>query len=96
MARRIEVAVTHQEFDELLAVVGGQRHIQLPLVDRLGNQLAGVADEIGFDFAQKLGRFDTAPRPVRPAAGPATGSRPHTGPVAFAQSGAGPRSGWNR
>ena len=50
--RGVEVALADQEGDEPLLVLCGQRHVERVLVDRLGHQLAGVADHVGLHLAQ--------------------------------------------
>ena len=48
----IEVAFADEEGDEPLLVLGGQRPIELILIDGLRHQLAGVADHVGLDFPE--------------------------------------------
>jgi hypothetical protein len=50
--RCVEIPLGHEEVDEPLRIVGGQRQIELMLVDRFDQQLVGISDYVGLDFAQ--------------------------------------------
>ena len=52
VAGLVEIPLDDQEVDETLLVFLRQRQIEFALIDRLGQQLAGVADHVGLHFAQ--------------------------------------------
>ncbi len=47
----VEVAVAHEELGQALLVVGGERRVQLTLVDGLDEQLVDLAEEVGLHLA---------------------------------------------
>ena len=49
---RIEIALCDEKADQPLLVLSRQREIQLPLIDRLDEQLVDASDQVGLDLAQ--------------------------------------------
>ena len=57
----VEIALSDQKSDELLLVVGGQRQIELVLIDGLDEEFVRPADHVGLDFAQRTRLLDSEP-----------------------------------